>query len=144
GNAKILDFGLAKVRPAISNVGADANATTMDVESHLTSPGSALGTIAYMSPEQVRAKELDARCDLFSFGVALYQMATGVLPFRGENTDVITEAILNRAAEAPSHLNPEVPARLEEIILKALEKDRRFRYQFAAEIRTDLQRLKRE
>jgi hypothetical protein len=97
-----------------------------------------------MSPEQVRGGELDARADLFSFGVTLYQMATGVLPFRGEDSEVIQEAILNRAPQAPSHLNPEVPPRLEEIILKALEKDRKFRYQFAAEIRTDLQRLKRE
>jgi hypothetical protein len=106
--------------------------------------GRAMGTLTYMSPEQVRGEELDARADLFSFGVTLYQMATGVLPFRGEDSDVVQAAILSRVPEAPSHLNPEVPPRLEEIILKALEKDRKFRYQFAAEIRTDLQRLKRE
>jgi hypothetical protein len=110
----------------------------------LTLMGRAMGTLTYMSPEQVRGEELDARADLFSFGVTLYQMATGVLPFRGEDSEVIQEAILNRAPGAPSRLNPEVPPRLEEIILKALEKDREFRYQFAAEIRTDLQRLKRE
>jgi len=97
-----------------------------------------------MSPEQVRGEQLDARADLFSFGVVLYQMATGLLPFRSDDPEVIREAILNRAPEAPTHWNPKLPARLEEIILKALEKDRRFRYQFAAEIRTDLQRLKRE
>jgi serine/threonine protein kinase len=145
GTAKVLDFGLAKLtaagasdhayfsaRPAQGGVGA------------LTMMGRAMGTLTYMSPEQVRGEELDARADLFSFGVTLYQMATGVLPFRGEDSEVIQEAILNRAPEAPSHLHPEVPPRLEEIILKALEKDRKFRYQFAAEIRTDLQRLKRE
>jgi len=145
GTAKVLDFGLAKltaagnsdhaylsVRPAQGGVGG------------LTLMGRALGTLTYMSPEQLRGEELDARADLFSFGVTLYQMLTGVLPFRGEDSEVIQEAILNRAPEAPSHLNPEVPPRLEEIILKALEKDRKFRYQFAAEIRTDLQRLKRE
>jgi serine/threonine protein kinase/DNA-binding winged helix-turn-helix (wHTH) protein len=145
GTAKVLDFGLAKLtaagnsdhaylfaRPAQRGVGG------------LTLMGRAMGTLTYMSPEQVRGEELDARADLFSFGVTLYQMATGVLPFRGEDSEVIQEAILNRAPEAPSHLYPEVPPRLEEIILKALEKDRKFRYQFAAEIRTDLQRLKRE
>src|SRR5215470_8825482 len=103
-----------------------------------------MGTPAYMSPEQVRGEELDARADLFSFGVVLYQMATGLLPFRGEDPELVREAVLNRTPEMPRQWNAKVPARLEEIILKLLEKDRRFRYQFAAEIRTDLQRLKRE
>jgi len=144
GTAKVLDFGLAKLTAVSTSDHTYRSATPAQAGVGITLMGRAMGTPTYMSPEQVRGEELDARCDLFSFGVALYQMATGVLPFRGENTDVITEAILNRAAEAPSHLNPKVPARLEEIVLKALEKDRRFRYQFAAEIRTDLQRLKRE
>jgi serine/threonine protein kinase len=145
GTAKVLDFGLAK----LTAVGTSDHAylSAMPAQAGvggITLMGRAMGTPAYMSPEQVRGEELDARADLFSFGVALYQMATGVLPFRSEDSEVIREAILNRAPEAPSHLNLEVPPRLEEIILKALEKDRRFRYQFAAEIRTDLQRLKRE
>src|ERR1700682_5134679 len=110
----------------------------------LTKLGSAMGTILYMSPKQVRGEELDARTDLFSFGVVLYDMATGVLPFRGDTSGVITEAILNRSPIAPVRLNPEISAKLEEIINKALEKDRKLRYQRAAEIRSDLQRLKRD
>jgi eukaryotic-like serine/threonine-protein kinase len=147
-NAKILDFGLAKVTPLGGSViGAVAGMSQATIESsaeHLTSPGSAVGTIAYMSPEQVRAKELDARTDLFSFGAVLYEMATGALPFRGESSGVIFKAILDGTPTSAVRLNPDVPAELERIITKCLEKDRNLRYQHASEICTDLQRLKRD
>ena len=144
GHAKILDFGLAKVaagRGAQKTL-AD-NAQTLD-EAHLTSPGTMLGTVAYMSPEQVRGRELDARSDLFSFGAMLYEMATGDVPFHGESSAVICEAIMNRAPVPAVRINHEVPTRLEDIINKALEKDINLRYQHASEMRSDLQRLKRD
>jgi serine/threonine protein kinase/TolB-like protein len=147
GHAKILDFGLAKISPAIGSSSQVASANTMTGtldEPHLTSPGSTLGTVAYMSPEQVRAKELDARSDLFSFGAVMYEMATGTLPFRGESTGVIFDGIMNRAPVAPVRLNPDLPPKLEDIINRALEKDRELRYQHASDIRSELLRLKRD
>lgn len=147
GHAKILDFGLAKVTLAgsSSNPVASANTATRTIdEQHLTSPGTAVGTISYMSPEQVRARELDTRTDLFSFGAVLYEMATGALPFRGESSGLIFDSILNRSPVPPVRLNPELPPKLEDIINRALEKDRDLRYQHASDMRAELQRLKRD
>jgi serine/threonine protein kinase len=145
GHAKVLDFGLAKVTKQQSSAGAGSSLTTMvEDPDQLTTPGMALGTVAYMSPEQVRAKDLDARTDLFSFGVVLYEMASGQLPFRGETSGVIFDGILNRTPISSVRLNPDLPVALEEIINKALEKDRNLRYQHASEMRSDLSRLQRD
>src|SRR6202023_1384653 len=152
GQAKILDFGLAKLSRQPSRVGetvmsGNSGAATMmgsASDADLTSPGTALGTVAYMSPEQVRGEDLDARTDLFSFGLVLYEMATGRLAFPGNTSGVIFHAILSQAPVSPLRLNPQIPPKLEEIINKALEKDRKLRYQNAADLRTDLARLKRD
>ena len=146
GHAKLLDFGLAKALDTkhVPESVVDASQPTLTADEHLTNPGTAVGTVAYMSPEQVRGKELDARSDLFSFGVVLYEMATGRLPFRGDTSGIILDGILNRAPTPAVRLNPEVPQEMERIIDKAIEKDREVRYQHASDIRTDLKRLKRE
>ncbi|HEY8669237.1 MAG TPA: serine/threonine-protein kinase, partial [Terriglobales bacterium] len=146
GHAKVLDFGLAKVKygDRAMQPAAAFDATIDSAAAHLTSPGTAVGTIAYMSPEQVRGKDLDSRTDLFSFGVVLYEMVTGALPYRGETSGVIFEAILNRAPVPPIRLNPNLPPKFEDIINRALEKDRELRYQHASEMKSELMRLKRD
>jgi len=143
GMAKVLDFGLAK-SSIRDGLGADGATASIDSDEHLTSPGSALGTISYMSPEQVRGKPLDARTDLFSFGAVLYEMCTGSVPFHGDTVGVIYDSILNRAPLSAAAMNVDLPAKLDEVIAKCLEKDRNLRYQHASEIRSDLQRLKRD
>src|SRR5580658_5046478 len=148
GRVKILDFGLAKSMHPEGPTGQAATQATRSLsyaaEEHLTSPGTAMGTVAYMSPEQVRAEELDGRTDLFSLGIVLYEMATGKLPFRGNSSGLITEAILNRNPVAPVQVNPNVHSALQEVIRRALEKDRKLRYQNAADLRVELQRLTRD